>query len=205
MPARADRGRRPQRMTDAAADAHSRLRSGPAPAAPTWRQGPRRGHSEAVLHTIINSIGRAAGFADWYAMQAWAAQPHSADEEQQVVRRMMTADDLVPERTTRTTPRDMARLLRLIWSGQAWPGLPQGPPAHEPAADQASASCGISSARSRLRQKRKPCRPHPQTRFLKAGMRAEMQISSPNPHAGSRQESPCGLHTVSTATPPACR
>jgi beta-lactamase class A len=75
----------------------------------------------ADLRTIINSIGRAAGFAEWDAMQAWAAQPHSAHEEQQVVRRMTTAEALVPERTTRTTPRDMARLLRLIWSGQAGP------------------------------------------------------------------------------------
>ena len=75
----------------------------------------------ADLRTIINSIGHAAGFASWDAMWAWIAQPHSADEEDQLLRRMMTADALVPERTTRTTPRDMATLLRLIWTDQAGP------------------------------------------------------------------------------------
>jgi beta-lactamase class A len=75
----------------------------------------------ADLRTIINSIGHAAGFADWDAMQAWAARPHSSDEEHRVVRRMTAADALAPERTTRTTPRDMATLLRLIWSDQAGP------------------------------------------------------------------------------------
>jgi len=34
---------------------------------------------------------------------------------------MRSAAALVPERTTRTTPRDMATLLRLIWSDQAGP------------------------------------------------------------------------------------
>jgi beta-lactamase class A len=78
----------------------------------------------ADLRTVINSIGHAAGFADWDAMQAWAAQPHSSDEEHRVVRCMTTADALAPERTTRTTPRDMATLLRLIWSDQeAVPGI----------------------------------------------------------------------------------
>ncbi len=75
----------------------------------------------ADLGTIINSIGRAAGFASWDAMWAWIAQPHSTDEEDRLLRRMMAADALVPERTTRTTPRDMATLLRLIWTEQAGP------------------------------------------------------------------------------------
>ena len=73
------------------------------------------------LRTIVNSIGRAAGFASWDAMWAWTAGPHSPDDEQAVVRRMMAADALIPERTTRTTARDMASLLRLIWSDQAAP------------------------------------------------------------------------------------
>ena len=73
------------------------------------------------LQTIIDSIGRDAGFAGWSAMAAWGAQPHSAAEEDQAVRRMLGAGALNPSRTTRTTPRDMARLLRLIWSDQAGP------------------------------------------------------------------------------------
>lgn len=75
----------------------------------------------ADLRTVINSIGQAAGFASWDAMSAWNEQPHSADEEDHVLRRLMAADALVPERTTRTTPRDMATLLRLIWTDQAGP------------------------------------------------------------------------------------
>jgi beta-lactamase class A len=75
----------------------------------------------ADLRTIVNSIGHAAGFASWDAMWAWNEQPHSADEEDRVRRRLMAADALVPERTTRTTPRDMATLLRLIWTDQAGP------------------------------------------------------------------------------------
>jgi beta-lactamase class A len=75
----------------------------------------------ADLRTIINSVGQAAGFAGWDAMWAWNEQPHSADEEDHLLRRLMAADALVPERTTRTTPRDMATLLRLIWTDQAGP------------------------------------------------------------------------------------
>jgi beta-lactamase class A len=71
--------------------------------------------------TIINSIGRDAGFKDWDAMWEWAAQPHSASDEDQLVRRIAAASALIPSRTTRTTPRDMATLLRLIWSDQAGP------------------------------------------------------------------------------------
>lgn len=75
----------------------------------------------ADLRTIISSIVSAAGFPDWDAMWAWAAQEHSADEEDQMVGRMMAAEALIPPRTTRTTARDMATLLRLIWTDQAGP------------------------------------------------------------------------------------
>src|SRR5262249_20146023 len=75
----------------------------------------------ADLRTIINSTGHAAGFASWDAIWAWNEQPHSADEEDHLLRRLMAAEALMPERTTRTTPRDMATLLRLIWTDQAGP------------------------------------------------------------------------------------
>ena len=71
--------------------------------------------------SIINSVGQDAGFADWVAMWEWAAKPHSGEEEEQVVRRMLGCAALDPARTTRTTARDMATLLRLIWSDQAGP------------------------------------------------------------------------------------
>jgi beta-lactamase class A len=75
----------------------------------------------ADLYTMINSIGSDAGFADFAALQAWGSQPHSQDEEDQVDRRVRDGDALTPRRAIRTTPRDMAKLLRLIWSGQAGP------------------------------------------------------------------------------------
>jgi beta-lactamase class A len=75
----------------------------------------------ADLYTTINSIGRDAGFADFAALQAWASKPHSQDEEDQIDRRIQDGDALTPRRAIRTTPRDMATLLRLIWSGQAGP------------------------------------------------------------------------------------
>jgi beta-lactamase class A len=72
-------------------------------------------------NTIIESIGQDAGFADWASMWAWAEQPHAQEEEDQVVRRIQAAAALTPGRTNRTTARDMATLLRLIWSDQAGP------------------------------------------------------------------------------------
>lgn len=75
----------------------------------------------ASLRTIVNSIGRDAGFAGWDAMWEWAAQPHSAADEQALTGRIAAAAALDPARTTRTTARDMATLLRLIWSDQAGP------------------------------------------------------------------------------------
>jgi beta-lactamase class A len=73
------------------------------------------------LYTMVNSIGSDAGFRDWDAMWEWAAQPHSQEDEDQVVRRIAAARALTPSRTTRTSPRDMATLLRLIWSDSAGP------------------------------------------------------------------------------------
>jgi beta-lactamase class A len=70
---------------------------------------------------MINSIGRDAGFADWATLLAWDPQPHPQDEKDVVDRRIRGSDALTPPRATRTTPRDMAALLRLIWSGRAGP------------------------------------------------------------------------------------
>jgi beta-lactamase class A len=53
-------------------------------------------------------------------MWARASEPHSREEEGRAIRRMLAAA-LAPGRTTRTTPREMVRLLRLIWSGHAGP------------------------------------------------------------------------------------
>jgi beta-lactamase class A len=70
---------------------------------------------------IVLSIALEAGFADWDSMWERAAQKLTPEEEDDLVRRMTAASALVPERTTRSTARDMATLLRLIWSDQAGP------------------------------------------------------------------------------------
>jgi beta-lactamase class A len=73
------------------------------------------------LYKIVNSIAHEAGFEDWRSMWERAAKPLSKVEEDELVRRMTAASALVPSLTTRTTPRDMATLLRLIWSDEAGP------------------------------------------------------------------------------------
>ena len=75
----------------------------------------------ADLYTMINSIGREAGFADWNALSAWLAQSHSATDESAVTAKVTSASALSATSATHTTPRDMARLLRLIWSDRAGP------------------------------------------------------------------------------------
>jgi beta-lactamase class A len=74
------------------------------------------------LQEILNSIGRDAGFAGLDSMLEWFAQPHRPEEEAAAAERMYaSATALKPECTTRTTPREMVTLLRLIWTGQAGP------------------------------------------------------------------------------------
>lgn len=83
------------------------------------------GLSETVIvqpyHTMIDAIAQAAGFASWDALSAWAAQPHSSTEDALVQERARSAAPMQAQTATRTTPRDMCRLLRLIWSNQAAP------------------------------------------------------------------------------------
>jgi beta-lactamase class A len=71
--------------------------------------------------TIASSIAHEAGFASWDAMWEWADQPHPAEDERALVERIPAMTALRPETTTRTTARDMATLLRLIWTDQAGP------------------------------------------------------------------------------------
>lgn len=71
------------------------------------------------LHTMIDSIAQAAGFANWDAMTAWAAENHSAAEDAPVQERVLSSAAMQAPTATRTTARDMCMLLRLIWSDQA--------------------------------------------------------------------------------------
>jgi len=74
---------------------------------------------EHDLHTMIDSIGQAAGFAGWDALADWGTETHTADEEALIRERMLTAAAMQPQTATHTTARDMCRLLRLIWTDQA--------------------------------------------------------------------------------------
>lgn len=65
------------------------------------------------LHDLIDSLARDAGFPDWAAYEQ--SGDVAADE------RIRQASALQPDAPLRTTPRDMTRLLRLIWTDQAGP------------------------------------------------------------------------------------
>ncbi len=73
------------------------------------------------LRSMIDSVARAAGFAGWDAMTAWNAEPHPAAEDAAVQERILSAPAMRAPTATRTTPRDMCLLLRLIWLDRAAP------------------------------------------------------------------------------------
>jgi beta-lactamase class A len=73
------------------------------------------------MRTMIDSIGQDAGFAGWNAMLAWTAQPGDDRDEAEVVERIARSRALTSDLRNRTTARDMATLLRLIWTNQAGP------------------------------------------------------------------------------------
>lgn len=75
------------------------------------------------LAAMIESIAQAAGFADWSAMAAWSEAWPSAADRDVVDSRVRSAAALDPSRATRTTARDMCRLLRMIWDDQAGPSV----------------------------------------------------------------------------------
>ena len=76
------------------------------------------------LAKMIHGIAEAAGFGDWQELAAWSSEPHDPAEEDAVERRVRAAPQMQPETATRTTPREMTQLLRLIWRNEAAP--PEG-------------------------------------------------------------------------------
>ena len=72
------------------------------------------------IQAMLDSIGQELGSAGWSGLLARAAEA-SADGSAQTDQRLLATRALDPARGTRTTARDMARLLRLIWTGQAGP------------------------------------------------------------------------------------
>ena len=70
---------------------------------------------------LIDAIGRDAGFQGWQDMIRWFGTA-AAEEERAAARdRLVAARELTPATATRTTARDMVRLLRLIWTDAAGP------------------------------------------------------------------------------------
>ncbi|WAL75361.1 class A beta-lactamase-related serine hydrolase [Kitasatospora sp. YST-16] len=80
---------------------------------------------ESDLRTMLDSIGEDLGRAGWEDAVAWAAGA-SADELARADEQLPSARALDPARGTRTTPRDMADLLRLIWTDRAGPAAACG-------------------------------------------------------------------------------
>lgn len=74
------------------------------------------------MEEILDTIGQDLGCASWADSLAWAARA-SADELALADQRLLASRALDPARGTRTTARDMTRLLRLIWTGQAGPAV----------------------------------------------------------------------------------
>lgn len=73
------------------------------------------------LRTLVDSIAADAGFADWAGFLAWHRAGASADDLLAAQGRLTSATALRPGGTTRTTPRDMSRLLRAVWRDEAGP------------------------------------------------------------------------------------
>jgi beta-lactamase class A len=75
----------------------------------------------ADLATIVNSIGVDAGFADYDAFTAWWATNPTQVAMDDMSARVRNSTALTASTTNRTTARDMARLLQLIWTDEAGP------------------------------------------------------------------------------------
>lgn len=75
----------------------------------------------ADLATIVNSVGVDAGFADYETLTTWWATNPTPRELDAVAIRIRQSRALAAATTNRTTARDMARLLQLIWTDEAGP------------------------------------------------------------------------------------
>jgi beta-lactamase class A len=75
---------------------------------------------ESDLQTMLDSIGQDIGCASWEDSVAWAACA-SAEELARADQQLLASRALDPVQGTRTTARDMVKLLRLIWAGRAGP------------------------------------------------------------------------------------
>ncbi|MFF8991499.1 serine hydrolase [Streptomyces sp. NPDC014983] len=72
------------------------------------------------LRAMLDSIGESLGHAGWADLVAWSDRA-SAQESARTDARLPATRALTPGAGTRTTPRDMVTLLRLVWTDQAGP------------------------------------------------------------------------------------
>lgn len=82
--------------------------------------GLRRTVIPGPLQDELDSIGQDAGFAGWADLERSSAT-FSASEDERVRESLQRARALDPQRAIRTTAREMAALLRLIWRDEAGP------------------------------------------------------------------------------------
>nr|WP_145489745.1 MULTISPECIES: serine hydrolase [Streptomyces] len=84
------------------------------------RLGLRNTAVRSDLRTLLDSIGQDLGRAGWADLVDWSGRAPAA-ESALADAGPPTTRALTPGVGTRTTARDMVRLLRLLWSGQAGP------------------------------------------------------------------------------------
>lgn len=75
------------------------------------------------IGTMIDSIGRDAGFASWKALTDWLATDPPEEEVDRVEIRVRGSGALDPRGGTHTTAHDMCVLLDAVWSDSAAPPL----------------------------------------------------------------------------------
>jgi beta-lactamase class A len=73
------------------------------------------------LATMIDSLAADTGFASYAAMTDWMSSEQSQSDVATFEEKVASSRALTPASTNRTTPRDMAALLRLIWTDRAGP------------------------------------------------------------------------------------
>ena len=73
------------------------------------------------LQELVDSIARDTGFDDWAAFETWSDTETDRASLDAAQARLRGAAALQPTSPTRTTPRDMTRLLRMIWTDEAGP------------------------------------------------------------------------------------
>ena len=71
------------------------------------------------LRTMLDGMASEAGFADYAAVERFAPAPGEIPTTEQVRVRLANSTALDPEVGNRTTAREMAQLLRLVWTDRA--------------------------------------------------------------------------------------